>query len=185
MNLQTFIKTEIYMNNRPKNNALHIPKSRCHQAAQEGDVSLASLELEATEYSILSAARFFFSSFANPETPSWMTVVIASEDFFPVKDSARIVQSILIVIHEVRVSRKSTLRFSNPHCVDCQNNVTAEERHFISMVRKMNSNRPEAAVTHAMLLCEGNQTTNLLVSVGHLIKLLATNDLKISLNSEV
>lgn len=60
------------MSNRPRNNALHIPKGRCHQAAQEGDVSLASLDLEATEYSILSAARFFFSSFANPETPSWM-----------------------------------------------------------------------------------------------------------------
>jgi hypothetical protein len=53
------------------------------------------------------------------------------------------------------------------------------------MVRKMNSNRPEAAVNHAMLLCEGNQTTNLLVSVGHLINQLATNDRKIPLNLEV
>ena len=117
--MQADIEMEIYMSNQPKRNALNIATGRCHQAAQEGDVSLTSLQLEATEYAILSAARFFFSSFANPETPSWMTVVIASEDFFPVKDSPRIVQAILVVVHEVRLARKSTLRFSNPHCVDC------------------------------------------------------------------
>ena len=177
--MQADIEMEIYMSNQPKNNALNIATGRCHQAAQEGDVSLTSLQLEATEYAILSAARFFFSSFANPETPSWMTVVIASEDFFPVKDSPRIVQAILVVVHEVRLARKSTLRFSNPHCVDCQNNVTAEERHFISMLRKMSANRPEAAVIHAMLLCEGNQTSSLLESVNKLIQLLVMNNLKI------
>ena len=183
--MQAYIEVETYMRNQPKNNALNIVKGSCHQAVQEGDVSLTSLQLEATEYSTLSAARFFFSSFANPETPSWMTVVIASEDFFPVKDSARIVQAILVVIHQVRLSRKSTLRFSNPHCVDCQNNVTAEERHFISMFRKMSANRPEAAVTHAMLLCEGNQTSSLLDSVNKLITLLEMNNLKIPMYLEV
>ena len=183
--MQADIEMEIYMSNQPKNNALNIAADRCHQAAQEGDVSLTSLQLEATEYAILSAARFFFSSFANPETPSWMTVVIASEDFFPVKDSTRIVQAILVVVHEVRLARKSTLRFSNPHCVDCQNNVTAEERHFISMFRKMSANRPEAAVIHAMLLCEGNQTSSLLESVNKLIQLLVMNNLKIPTLLEV
>ena len=183
--MQADIEMEIYMSNQPKNNALNIATDRCHQAAQEGDVSLTSLQLEATEYAILSAARFFFSSFANPETPSWMTVVIASEDFFPVKDSPRIVQAILVVVHEVRLARKSTLRFSNPHCVDCQNNVTAEERHFISMFRKMRANGPEAAVIHAMLLCEGNQTSSLLESVTKLIQLLVMNNLKIPTLLEV
>ena len=183
--MQADIEMEIYMSNQPKNNALNIATGRCHQAAQEGDVSLTSLQLEATEYAILSAARFFFSSFANPETPSWMTVVIASEDFFPVKDSPRIVQAILVVVHEVRLARKSTLRFSNPHCVDCQNNVTAEERHFISMFRKMRANGPEAAVIHAMLLCEGNQTSSLLESVNKLIQLLVMNNLKIPTLLEV
>ena len=183
--MQADIEMEIYMSNQPKNNALNIATGRCHQAAQEGDVSLTSLQLEATEYAILSAARFFFSSFANPETPSWMTVVIASEDFFPVKDSPQIVQAILVVVHEVRLARKSTLRFSNPHCVDCQNNVTAEERHFISMFRKMSTNRPEAAVIHAMLLCEGNQTSSLLESVNKLIQLLVMNNLKIPTLLEV
>lgn len=183
--MQADIEMEIYMSNQPKNNALNIATGRCHQAAQEGDVSLTSLQLEATEYAILSAARFFFSSFANPETPSWMTVVIASEDFFPVKDSPQIVQAILVVVHEVRLARKSTLRFSNPHCVDCQNNVTAEERHFISMFRKMRANGPEAAVIHAMLLCEGNQTSSLLESVNKLIQLLVMNNLKIPTLLEV
>ena len=183
--MQADIEMEIYMSNQPKNNALNIATGRCHQAAQEGNVSLTSLQLEATEYAILSAARFFFSSFANPETPSWMTVVIASEDFFPVKDSPRIVQAILVVVHEVRLARKSTLRFSNPHCVDCQNNVTAEERHFISMFRKMRANGPEAVVIHAMLLCEGNQTSILLESVNKLIQLLVMNNLKIPTLLEV
>ena len=183
--MQADIEMEIYMSNQPKRNALNIATGRCHQAAQEGDVSLTSLQLEATEYAILSAARFFFSSFANPETPSWMTVVIASEDFFPVKDSPRIVQAILVVVHEVRLARKSTLRFSNPHCVDCQNNVTAEECHFILMFRKMSANRPEAAVIHAMLLCEGNQTSRLLDSVNKLIQLLVINNLKIPTLLEV
>ena len=114
-----------------------------------------------------------------------MTVVIASEDFFPVKDSPRIVQAILVVVHEVRLARKSTLRFFNPHCVDCQNNVTAEARHFISMFRKMSANRRKAAVIHAMLLCEGNQTSRLLDSVNKLIQLLVINNLKIPTLLEV
>jgi len=172
------------MPNRPKNTALNISKGRCHKPVQEGDVSLTSLQLEPAEYSILCASRFFFSSFANPETPSWMTVIVGSQDFFPVKESARIVQAILVVIHEVRLSRKSTLRFSNPHCLDCRNNVTFEERHFVSMIRKVYAQRPEAAITHAMLLCEGNQTTDLLRSVENLIKLINASNLKISIKSE-
>jgi len=58
--MQADIEMEIYMSNQPKRNALNIATGRCHQAAQEGDVSLTSLQLEATEYVILSVARFFF-----------------------------------------------------------------------------------------------------------------------------
>jgi len=49
----------------------------------------------------------------------------------------------------------------------------------------MSANRRKAAVIHAMLLCEGNQTSSLLDSVNKLIQLLVMNKLKIPTLLEV
>ncbi len=55
----------------------------CNRVAQDDEISLDYLNLKPIEHSILTAARFYFSSFARPEESAWMSVVMFSERFFP------------------------------------------------------------------------------------------------------
>ena len=155
-----------------KSNRIQPPIQRCDQKARPGDRPLTALHLCATDYSVLMTARYFFSSFANPKEAAWMSVILSSEDFFPNHcNSPAIVQSVLRVVHAIRTSRKSTLRFSNPHCLDCNNIATAAECHFIAILAHVRSGNFSNATTHAMLLCEGNDMTGVLGAVTRLTEL--------------
>lgn len=140
-----------------------IPTHQCDEEGVPGDKPLDALDLSATDYGVLMAARYFFSSFVDPSKAAWLSVMLGSDDFFPEhRDSLRVVQSVLAVVHEIRSSRSSALRFSNPHCLDCAHIVTGEERHMMAMMRDIRSGTHSGAVTHAMLLCEGNAVDGLL-----------------------
>ena len=143
----------------------------CNRVAQDDEISLDYLNLKPIEHSILTAARFYFSSFARPEESSWMNVVMFSERFFPGENSSKIAQALLIVVHEIRISRRSTLRFQDPVCIKCKNRATTEERHFVLMIKEVWSKRSATALTHAMLLCEGNKTSDLLRAINKLVSL--------------
>jgi hypothetical protein len=157
-----------------RHNRIHTPTQRCDQKPSAGDASLISLNLSVTNYSILMAARYFFASFANPSGAAWMSVVLCSDDFFPNHAySSGIAQSVLAVVHEIRTSRQSTLRFSNPHCLDCANIVTAAERHLVAILRDVRSRNMSGAMIHAMLLCEGNDTKGVLDAAARLTELTA------------
>lgn len=155
-----------------KSHPLNVPLRLCSQKNQPGDTCLSALDLSSTDYAILMAARYFFASFARPDDHSWMTVILSCQDFFPAqRDSLLVAQSVLALVHEIRISRKSTLRFSNPHCLDCANVITAEERHLMSMINAHREGRVSSAATHAILLCEGNGINRVLNSVAQVISL--------------
>ena len=143
----------------------------CNIVAQDNEISLDYLNLKPIEHSILTAARFYFSSFARPEESAWMNVVMFSERFFARENSSKIAQALLIVVHEIRISRRSTLRFQDPVCIKCKNRATTEERHFVLMIKEVWSKRSATALTHAMLLCEGNKTSDLLRAINKLVSL--------------
>ena len=143
----------------------------CNRVAQDDEISLDYLNLKPIEHSILTAARFYFSSFARPEESAWMSVVMFSERFFPGENSSKIAQALLIVVHEIRISRRSTLRFQDPVCIKCKNRATTGERHFVLMIKEVWSKRSATALTHAMLLCEGNKTSDLLRAINKLVSL--------------
>ena len=122
------------------------------------------------------AARYFFASFAKAKGAAWLSVVLCSQDFFPHhSDSPAIVQAVLEVVHTIRTSRKSMLRFSNPHCLDCANIVTAAERHLMTILRNVRSGNLSGATTHAMLLCEGHETAGVLKAAARLTRVLKDN----------
>ena len=157
------------MSNPKRNNMLN--NLSCNRVAQANEVSLDYLNLKPIEHSILTAARFYFSSFARPEESAWMNVVMFSDRFFPGENSSKIAQAVLIVVHEIRISRRSTLRFQDPVCINCKNRATTEERHFILMIKEVWLKHTAAAITHAMLLCEGNNTECLLRAINKLVNL--------------
>jgi hypothetical protein len=152
------------------------PTQRCNQKPAPTDTTLITLNLDATDYATLMTARYFFASFANPNGAAWLSVVLCSQDFFPDhSDSPAIVQAVLEVVHKIRTSRTSMLRFSNPHCLDCANIVTAAERHLITILRNIRSGNSSGAATHAMLLCEGHETAGVLAAAARLTQVLKGN----------
>lgn len=157
------------MDNPKRNNMLNNPS--CNRVVQDSEILLDYLNLKPIEHSILTAARFYFSSFARPEESAWMNVVMFSERFFPGENSSKIAQALLIVVHEIRISRRSTLRFQDPVCINCKNKATTEERHFVLMIKEVWLKRRATALTHAMLLCEGNNTSELLRAITKLVSL--------------
>ena len=151
-------------------NRIQTPTGRCDEKLTAGDTSLIALNLSATDYAILMTARYFFASFANPNGAAWVSIMLYSDDFFPNHyDSPRIVQSVLALVHEIRTSRRSMLRFSNPHCLDCANIVTAAERHLIAILQDVRAGKLSSATTHTMMLCEGHETKGVLDAVERLL----------------
>lgn len=141
--------------------------------SSSGDVAIGDLDLVPQEYAILMASRYYFASFAQPADHSWMAVILGSQDFFPVGAHAEIVRAVLAMVQDIRLSRRSTLRFSNPHCRHCAGVVTAEERHLVLMIRALASSATSKAQMNAMMLCEGNPTVGLIEAARRLVVLAA------------
>lgn len=153
-----------------KTEQIHENLRRCGDTGGPNDMLLSELMLPSTDYAALMAARYFFSSLAKPSDAAWLNVFLCSHKFFPNQNnSAQVAQSVLAVVQEIRTSRRSTLRFSNPNCLDCSNFVTDEERHLVLMLRDTRFGSFSSARTHAMLLCEGNNIDALLQAVGQLV----------------
>jgi len=159
-----------------KHNPIPNPTQRCNQRPAPTDTALIALNLNATDYATLMVARYFFASFADPKGAAWLSVVLCSQDFFPHhSNSPAIVQAVLEVVHKIRTSRTSMLRFSNPNCLDCANIVTAAERHLMTILQNVRSGNLSGATAHAMLLCEGHETAGVLAAAARLTALLENN----------
>ncbi|MEM6371235.1 MAG: hypothetical protein AAF727_00420 [Pseudomonadota bacterium] len=123
-----------------------------------GDTPLAALDVDPVEYGFLNAARFFCLSFSEPCSGAWVTALLGAPSFFPGDDSAETMRCALAVVHEMRTSRRSTFRFSNPRCEACAAIVTEHERHLVQMVQHARAGRGSMMASSAMLLCEGHDT---------------------------
>lgn len=132
------------------------PTGKCQGQLSSGDVSLASLDADDIDFAFLSAARFFFLTFAEKDQAAWVTAILGTESFFPGGNSAETMRRALAVVHEMRTSRRSMFRFSNPRCQGCSAIVTQDERYLLQMVQHARARRMSQVASSAMLLCEGN-----------------------------
>ena len=137
----------------------------CQRVQHPGDVMLSDIDLDSYDYSALTAARFFFSAFASPQSDPWLSMVIGSDHLFPGVQSAETMRRLLTVVHEMRLARKSVMRFSNPTCPCCAEILTEEERHLVQTLQAVRDGRKSRAASSAMLLCEGHDTAEFLSAV--------------------
>ncbi|MEL6522863.1 MAG: hypothetical protein AAFQ66_17975 [Pseudomonadota bacterium] len=124
------------------------------------EMHIASISFDAAELHVLEIGRFFWQSFAIPETCSWLMALTKAEEFF--QDRGDIGLRVLSAIQAKRLSRSSCFRFNNPTCPACSEYITEHERQFMDVLRATRHDRPGSARTHAMLLCEGNDTKMLM-----------------------
>ncbi|QBF30461.1 hypothetical protein [Thalassococcus sp. S3] len=114
--------------------------------------------------SVLTTARFFFLSFSEPQSAGWLTAILSAETMFQRPDAALLTRQVLIVLQEMRQSRRSTFRFSNPRCTCCADIVTHDERHLIDTIRASRALDRSRAFSSAMLLCEGQEVGRVLTA---------------------
>ncbi|MEL6736478.1 MAG: hypothetical protein AAFO98_11520, partial [Pseudomonadota bacterium] len=68
----------------------------------------------------------------------------------------------LDVLNEMRMSRQSSFRFSNPRCECCAAMITQDERYLVQVLQNIRNHKLSAATSTAMLLCEGNDSRGFL-----------------------
>lgn len=124
--------------------------------------SVESAGLDAFELGLLAVARHFIVSFAAPETQSWTVAFKIASERWGISEGARAAATVLVVIEEMRLARKSVFRFSDPNCPNCRQSLTPNERHLMLILHAIRRGRVGDAQTEAMLLCEGEDAKGLL-----------------------
>lgn len=142
----------------------------CPRQANGKETALADAGFDQVERSILEICRFFFQTFAQPTCQSWLHALQRADHVFDPDHSAQTAFEILAMVQAMRASRKSSFRFNNPYCPGCSQLLTEHERQFIGVLRGLRSGRVSAAQTHAMLLCEGHDTTAFLDRTASLVR---------------
>ena len=143
----------------------------CNTRLGRGDVPIGEMNLDSIDFACLTAYRYFCLSFAEPAVQSWTTPILAANSFFPDPGSAEAMRRTFAVLHEMRISRRSPFRFSNPRCQGCSSIVTHDERHLVQLIQAARRKSDAPLLPSAMLLCEGNDSTRLVTAAKDFAKL--------------
>ena len=127
-----------------------------------GTVLLAKMGLDDFEVGLLSIARHFFASFAQPETQAWHVAFRISAERWGIGDGAKAACAMLDIADAMRRARPTEFTFSDPTCPTCREALTPNERHLMSMIHAIRRGRIGDAQTAAMLLTEGARNTDLI-----------------------
>lgn len=121
--------------------------------------------LDPVLHCVLTIARLQFQSFATPESEAWTCALPHAERLFGREIAPQLVCGVQRAVQEMRLARKSVFQFSNPGCRRCAARVSGHERLFLNTLRAMMRDRWQDAEAHAMMLCEGNDTSAFLAEV--------------------
>ncbi|MEO9650243.1 MAG: hypothetical protein ABJ360_04015 [Roseobacter sp.] len=138
----------------------------CSRPPGDKELSLVDAGYDPVEMAVLEIARCYWQTFAVPQSQSWLYAISYAERHFGGTASNKI----LSAVQAMRMSRISCFRFNNPVCPECAAIVSEHERQFINTFIAMRSRRRGSAETHAMILCEGNDTRSLLDRMDDLVQ---------------
>ena len=113
----------------------------------------------------LTVARFFFQSFSAPQLEGWTRALSGAEQMLGSKAGPEFACGVLRMVQAMRCSRKSVFHFSNPDCGHCASTLSGHERLLMHSLWACLKGRPEDAAGLAMLLCEGNDTSDLVAAM--------------------
>ena len=120
------------------------------------------------EDQVLTLARWFFQTFAVPNSQSWMNGLDMADAVFGETAGPMIAMRLLDALRGVRYARKSVYCFNSPTCKGCSAVVTEHERRFMAALRGVRLGQVGRTQTELMMLCEGNDITR---TVGALTRL--------------
>ncbi|MFW2590148.1 hypothetical protein [Sagittula sp. SSi028] len=141
---------------------------RC--AADPRGTPLGRLNLQPSELVVLTVARHYFGSFAEPHRHGWLGAVTAALKFYGDDTGPHAAFAVLSAVQAMRRARVSAFRFNSADCSDCAAHISDNERQFLNTCRAMAQGRIDAAEGHALILCEGNDVQPFLSAAAILIE---------------
>jgi hypothetical protein len=136
------------------------------------EILRADAGFDPVEDHILTLARFFFQTFAIPESQSWIPGFDMAEEIFGEAEGPIIGTRLLAALRGVRYARRSVYYFNSPTCECCAAVVTEHERRFMAAFRGVREGHLGQARTELMMLCEGNDITQALGAMTRLVMML-------------
>ena len=133
-------------------------KQCCGRSPSAKELALADAGFDGAERAVLNVARHFWQTFAVPESQAWLSAMQIAQDASVNDTSGEFGLEVLAAVQSMRMSRSSCFCFSSPGCPGCSAIVSEHERQFMSVLRAVREGRNGVAQTHAMILCEGNDT---------------------------
>ncbi|BAQ67730.1 hypothetical protein NHU_00561 [Rhodovulum sulfidophilum] len=149
--------------------------SGCERRLGPLDRPLAEAGYDPSEHGVLTVARYYFQSFAFPNSQAWINAFAKAESLFPPgmarAGASEIAVAVLAAVQQMRAARGSGFRFSNPDCPGCARILSPHERQFMEVLVALRRGRRSRAHAAAMLICEGNASETFLVAMSDLAAL--------------
>ena len=133
---------------------------------------LSDLGYRFEEQAVLTLSRYYFASFAAPQSQGWLGAVRTSKELFGSKAGPNVAVGVLEAVQAMRSTRQSCFVFNSPQCPCCANYVTSHEQSFMSTLRALARRNHEAATAHANLLCEFGDVSDFLSALCALLCIL-------------
>ncbi|MEO1686466.1 MAG: hypothetical protein AAFU61_01030 [Pseudomonadota bacterium] len=144
----------------------------CRGFREPGDETLDALRLSPQMEGALDVMRFYFTSFAQPESQAWIGALEWSVATAGPTLGSRVAYQAMRLVQALRGSRTAPFRFSNPCCPTCRKIVTETERRLLMLIVHLQRNELSSAHAEAMLICEGHDAGRLLVEAETLSRIL-------------
>lgn len=119
---------------------------------------------DAFELHVLEIARYFFVTWSDPHSQSWMEAFLRAEQMFPPPFGATIANAVVVMLNAMRVARPHLFNYHNPRCVGCSRQITDEERYLISALHAVRRGQRSTAETQTLMLCEGRDASGFLAA---------------------
>ena len=122
-------------------------------------------QLTDSEAKVLTVARYYFMTFAQPSKQTWLHANDYAIKHFSSKNGPYASLAVLSAVQTMRQARNSTFMFNDADCKACSTYLTKNELSFITAIRCKSKGNDHGAAGHAFILCEGNDTEEFLHAI--------------------
>ncbi|MEM8794609.1 MAG: hypothetical protein AAGE61_03495 [Pseudomonadota bacterium] len=137
-----------------------------------GRLFVDDLGLDDVDKNVLTAMRFFCTSYTHPPSQAWEVAFDETVRAFGHASGPVIAYSIINLLRTLKHARTTVFKFTNPTCPCCREEITDMEMRAIKTIQALRHGDPMAAQTQAMMLCEGVAGQSLIEACTALVVLL-------------
>lgn len=133
------------------------PAKGCgNQRPGTGECFVSDVDLDPVEQNCLALARMILLFMADPSSPLRRLDVQDAAQLFGADCAQDVTTAMTDLFSAIHLIRKSPFVFSNPHCLNCKDILTENERRIMLALAAARRGHRSALAAHVMLVCEGN-----------------------------